>query len=171
MVEDGSGRGKNERMPHEGSRKEGHTNFRKGRVAVLPLPAIESVHEFGRARHHSDGQAASDHFSVRGEVGANAEVGLCSARLDTKTRHDFVEDQRSPNVLGHAAKFVKKFFGLQIEVAALHRLDQDRGDLRAPRAKNVEGLWIAIVEDNDLADSARGHTRSNRCRARFAVHG
>src|SRR5580765_3961448 len=154
MGKDGSGRGKNEGMSHKRSGKEGHTYFGKGGIAVLPLPAIERVHEFGGARNNPDGQAASDHLSVRGEVGADAEIGLCSAGLDTKTRHDFVEDQRSPNVMGHAAKFVKKFLGLQIEVAALNRLDQDRGDLRAPRAENVQGSRIAVVEDNDLANGA-----------------
>ena len=50
----GLGRGEGQRMAHEGAGKERHPDFGKRRVAVLPLAAIEGVHEFRIAGHDSD---------------------------------------------------------------------------------------------------------------------
>ncbi len=45
-------------------------------VAVLPLAAVQRIHETTLAGDHADRQAAADDFAVRAKVGLDAEQAL-----------------------------------------------------------------------------------------------
>ena len=129
-------------MAHKRAGKKSDANFGKRRVAVLPLAAVERVHVFPAACNRADGESAADDFAVSGKVGTNIEIGLRTAGMQAEAGYDFIEDERGAGLFGDAAQLLQKFARLKIQAAALHRLDQDRGDFRATGTNNVERFGI-----------------------------
>ena len=125
-------------MTDERPGKERDADLWERGVAVLPVPAVERVHELRRAGDNADRQSAADHLAVRGEVRADAEVRLRAARAQPESSHDLVEDQRGCESFGDAAKLVQELPRLQVETAALHGLDEHGGDLGPVRPQVVE---------------------------------
>ena len=95
----------------------------------LPVAAVEGVHVLALPGQHADGHAASQHFAVGGQVRTNSKQRLAAARMDAEAGDDFVEDQRGAGIFGDRANFVQERDGLQVRMAALHRLDQHRGQV------------------------------------------
>ena len=55
-------------------------------VAVLPVAAVERVHELALAGDDADREAAADHLAVGREVGLDAEQPLGAARVRSGSR-------------------------------------------------------------------------------------
>ncbi len=87
------GGGERERVADERAREVGHADRGDRRVAVLPLAAVERVHELALARDHADREPAADHLAVGSEVGLDAEQALRAARVRAEAGDDLVEDR------------------------------------------------------------------------------
>ena len=75
----------------------------------------------------ADRQAAADDLAVGGEVGCDAELRLRAAGMHAETGHHLVEDQHDAGCLRERAQLVQELARLELGAAALHRLDEDRG--------------------------------------------
>ena len=102
MIQAGPACGQRQWMAHKCAGEKCHACFRDRCIAVIPLAAIQSVQILGIAGNNADGDAAADHFAVGGNVGLDAEIPLCAARMNAETSNDFVEDQSRTRFLGSA---------------------------------------------------------------------
>ncbi len=84
--------GKRQRVTDEGASEEGHADLRERIVTILPETAIEGVHVFPRASDDTDGQSATDHFAVRGDVRLHTKPRLGAAGVAPETGDGFIED-------------------------------------------------------------------------------
>src|SRR4029453_14174950 len=107
-------------MAYEGAGEKRDADLRERRGTVLPLAAVESIHESRGTGNDADRQAASYDLPIGRKIRANVEVGLRSARLHSETRNHFVEHQSRADLLGYPAELVEKLPGLEVEAAALH---------------------------------------------------
>ena len=140
VVQDSLGRRQCERVTHKRSRKEGHSDLRSRIVAVLPGAAIERVEILRLSRHYADRIAAADNLPIGGQIGANPVVLLRSALGNAETCHHLVEDQRRSRLGRNVAQLAQEGQRLHLRMPALHRLDQNRGDLARVRADNLQRL-------------------------------
>ena len=96
MLQHCSGGGKRERVAYKSTGEESDAGGRIRVIAILPEPAIESIHERGLAGQDANRHATADHLAVSDEIGADAKQGLRAARMDAETRDDFIEDECGP---------------------------------------------------------------------------
>src|SRR4051794_29390231 len=95
-------------MTDERAGKERDAHFRERVVAVLPLAAVERVHELGLACQDADGHAAAGYLAVSREVRANVEQSLGSAWVNAETRDHFVKDEGGFRCFGDLANFTQE---------------------------------------------------------------
>ena len=121
--------GHRKRVPDESSGKEGHTHRGIGIIAVLPHAAVERIHIFRFTGQHADGHSARENLSIGCEIGANTEKRLATTRMDAEAGDDLIENQARVRFLRDLANLFQKLNGLQIRVAALHRLNHNRCEI------------------------------------------
>lgn len=118
----------------------------------------ELIHDLGLAAEGTDGEAAADDFTQRGEVGRDADAFLHATGGDAKAGHDLVENEYA--AVGGAE------LAHQFEVAGVGEnesavggvgLDDDRGDGLALLGEgSAEGIGVVIIEDDRLGGEAGG---------------
>src|SRR5882724_8367092 len=123
VVQSGPRRCHDQRLLKESSDEEGCLSSRIGRVAVIPHPAVNSVHEGGLARYHADWHPSSDGFAVRNKVCPDAEQTLSASWVHAETAYDFVENEGCPRPLGDLSQLFQELRGLPIRAATLQRFD------------------------------------------------
>ncbi len=162
MQQSGFGGGKGERVPDKRPGKERDARFRPAFVAELPLPAVKRIQILGAAGDNADRQPAADDFAVSRHVGFDAEIGLCAARTNSKSRDDLVKDQRRASTCRDLTDFAQELRRLQVRAAALHRLDQDRRQRRRKRPQGFQSLWRAVIQDHNFLSHAAWNAGRNR---------
>ena len=129
------------------------------------MPAVDPIHEAGRAGDDADRHAAADDLSVRREVGPDAEPLLRAARRDAEAGDRLVEHQGGADLARHRAQVAQELARLQIGTAALYRLGEDRRQLTGVRADHVERFGPSVVEDEQVLGDRRrdpDHRRDRR---------
>ena len=124
---------------------------------------------------HPDRHAARQHFSVGGQIGANSKQRLAAALVHAEAGDHFVEDQRGTGIFGDRANFFQERDRLQVRMAALHRLDQHRGQFFGVGANPFQRLRRAVIEHGDvshffLRNSGRHRGRLRQARFLMALH-
>ena len=104
-------------MTHEGAGKIGHTRLGHRVVAILPVAAVEGVHEARDAGNGPDRQAAAEDLAIGADVGLHAKVFLRAAGCRAKAGDDFVHDHRRAAVAGDAPHLVQKLARLPVGAA------------------------------------------------------
>ena len=150
VQERGLGGGQGQRVAHEGAGEVGDADGGDRGVAVLPVAAVEGVHELALAGDDADGEAAADDLAVGGEVGLDVEEALRAARVGAEAGDDLVEDEQGAALFGEGAQLAEELHGLEVGAAALHRLGDDRRQLVAARLQDLEGLGGAVIEDEHV---------------------
>src|SRR5215471_8900021 len=109
-------------MADIGPGKKSDAYFWKRVIAVLPLAAIESIHELCRARDRSDWHATTDDLSISGDISSHIKERLRAARMAAKTGDNFIHHQSSSSLLGDASRFLHEVARLQVGMAPLNWL-------------------------------------------------
>jgi hypothetical protein len=153
--------GERHRVAHKGAREPRHVGGRLAVVAVFPEPAVERVEVARAACDDADGQPAARDLAVSRDVGADAEEVLRPLRMAAEAGHDLVEHERDAELLGQATERLDVFDRLEVRVAAAHGLHEDERDLVGLFADDVEGIGVAVVEDDGVLhglarDAGRG---------------
>ena len=145
-------RSERQRMAHEGAREEGRCHLRHAVVAIVPAATVECVHVLRGPCKDADRHTPADNLAVSRHVGADAEHRLHSPGVGAKTGHHLVENQRNLAFAGQTAQFAEKFEREQFRMAALHRFDDDGGDVPSIGPDPVEGLRRAIGQNDHVRD-------------------
>ena len=162
MLQHRGGGCKRERVAYESAGEEGDAGGWIGVIAILPEPAIESIHERGLAGQDANRHATADHLAVSDKIGADAEQGLRAARMDAETRDDFIEDECGPGFCGQLAHRLQELPGTEVRPPALHGLDHYRRQLMDVLFEPGKTLFCPIVQYGDVGDGFGRNTGSDR---------
>ena len=169
ILEDCLHRSERQRVANERPCKESDAHRRIGIVAELPHPSVERIHVLSFARENADRHAAGQDLSIRGEIGANVKERLATARMDAEAGHHFVENKAGVRLLGDLADFFQELDGLQIRMAALHRFDENRGQIVRVAANPFERVGCAVFEHDDVGCLLARNAGRSRNRMRNAA--
>ena len=148
--------GQRQRVPHEGAGEVGDADGGDRVVAILPGAAIQGIHVLALAGDDADGEAATDHLAVAGQVGAHVEVGLGAAGAGTEAGDHLVEDQQGAGFGRDAPQLVQELARLQVGATALNGFDQHGGQVVGVVTHPLQGIGLAVFEDDDVGGGV-GH--------------
>jgi hypothetical protein len=154
MVQDGAGGDHRHGVLDVGAAEEGGLTLRTAVVAVAPEAAVDAVHDVGPAGYRPDREAPAEGLAVGRQIRGDAEEPLRAARMGAEAGEHLVEHQHDAVPARHLAERPDELDRLQRRVAALDRLDDDRGQIRAHRVDAVDALLGAVVEYDEILDGA-----------------
>ena len=161
MIQHGPRRSHSQRMTDESAGKKCHAGLRHRRVAELPWPAVQRVHELGLPGQHSNRQSSADYFSIRDQIRAHVKPSLRSAYVSAETRYHFVENQGNASLFGKLAEMLQIGFRLQRGMAALHGLHQNCGYGIRLSSNGGERLFGAVVQHQNICCGFRRNAGSD----------
>ena len=162
-----------QRVPHEGSGKEGHRRIWEAVIAILPLTTIKGVHVLRFARDNAHRHAAAHDLAIGDQIRINAVIILRTARAEPKARDHLIKDEERACLAGHTAHLADELFGAELRTARLHRLDHHGRQLMGMGADVFHRLGRTIRKHNDILDRIARNARRQRhgLGAGFRVHG
>ena len=123
-------------------------------------PRVELGHDVRATPERRQRVAAADDLAERRQVGTHPEPALRPARPDPE-RDDLVEHEQRPDPLGVGAQEGEERRVRRADAAgALHRLDEDRRELRFPAAqRGFDAVRVAPRQLDPSAGHRRRHAR------------
>jgi hypothetical protein len=143
----------------EGAGKKHRVSAGHAGVTVIPLSAVDAIEIAGASGDDADRQTTADNFAVGYQISRDAKPGL-------RPGEDLVEDQRDPCACGNFAQAMEEIARLQIRIAALHRFDEDRGEVAGVCRDDVERAGCAVFENHYLIHGPRRDPKAARHRGR-----
>ena len=141
------------------------------------MEGIEAPHQLFLAAHHPHGHTPAERLSVHDHVGLYAKVSSATAPGEAKARVYFIKDERDIVFVARFAQLAKPH-GVRVAggsdasvrlsrlvrhedeirgrrrvgVKRLKRIDNDGGELCAPRANSRERNRVHVFEGDDVGD-------------------
>ena len=114
----------------------------------------EFLHDFGSSAVGSNGQAATDDFAKRRDVGGDTAQVAIAPLFETEPADDLIEHQQRSVGVAKLAKTVQKFWALHQEaVVSGERFNHDGSDLVPVFREEVFHRFEVVKR----ADERRGH--------------
>lgn len=128
------------------------------RQAGLALAMVVDPHELAPPRHRADGKAAADDLAQGSQIRLDAQQRLDAAGV-TPERDDFIQDEKRPDLAGHAFNHIGEALGrLHEPQIAGHRVEQDGRDVRGIRPDDpLGGFNVVEGDDHHVVRHSFGH--------------
>lgn len=152
----GAGRRHRHGVLQVGAPEEGGVGGGAAVVPVAPVAAVDPVHDVGAARDGTDGESAAEELAVGGEVRGDTVEILRPAEGRAEPGQHLVEHQHDAVTCRQLSQSADELDRLERGVPALHRLDDDQGDLLRVPFDRVQGRLAAVLADRQLRDGAAG---------------
>jgi hypothetical protein len=153
----GLGRHHGQRVLDVGAAEEGGLALRNAVIAVLPVTAVDPVHDLGAAGDGADRVAAADQLAVGGQVGPDAEDPLRALRVRTEAGEHLVEHQHDAGLVAQPAQLADELDRLPVRIAAGHGFQHHGRDFPGMPADHVQAGLVAVAEHHHLRDRRLRH--------------